>query len=241
MKTPVIAANWKMHKTIEEGIAFMQELCDQELSNEREYIIATPDTMLAPVAQVAENTGYISVAAQNMYFETSGAFTGELSPLHVQDAGAQYVLIGHSERRHVFGETDELLNKKMLTAEAHGITPIFCVGENESERNGGNAEAVVLQQLTKGLAGLTPEFLEQVIVAYEPVWAIGTGNTATVEQAEEMHAFIAQHVPVETRILYGGSVKPANATELLQQEHIDGVLVGGASLEIESFTEICRA
>lgn len=241
MKTAVIAANWKMHKTIEEGIAFMQQFCNQELSNEREYIFATPDTMLSPVAEVAENTGHVSIAAQNMYFEDSGAFTGELSPFHVKDTGALYVLIGHSERRHVFGETNELLNKKMLAAETHGLTPIFCVGENEEQRNTGNAEAVVLQQLQKGLAGLSPEFLQQVIVAYEPVWAIGTGNTATVEQAEEMHAFIAQHVPNETRILYGGSVKPANASELLTQEHIDGVLVGGASLEVESFTQICNA
>ena len=183
----------------------------------------------------------VASAAQNMFFEEQGAFTGEVSPLQLKNAGVTHVLIGHSERRHIFGEGDEMLNKKLLAAEKHGLTPVFCVGETLEQRKAGEDVRVVTGQLTRGMEGLKPATVEQMVVAYEPVWAIGTGENATPEQAQEMHLVVRKHLPELTRIVYGGSVKPANAEELFSQPAIDGFLVGGASLSAADFRKIIEA
>lgn len=236
-KIPILAANWKMHKTAQETTDFIAQFTQFELPKRPEYIIAASPILLYDLGKNCANTP-IQPAAQNMFYEEQGAFTAETSPLQLKDAGIAHVIIGHSERRHMFNEDNALLNKKMHTAQNQSITAIYCVGETLDERQNGKAQAVVEQQLTEGLAGLSPETLKSTIIAYEPVWAIGTGETATPEQAEEMHAYIATLVPEETRILYGGSVKPENAEELFAKPSIDGFLVGGASLEPKSFFEI---
>lgn len=239
MRTPIIAANWKMHKTRAEVEDFVAQFAKNVLPEDREVIIAASPTLLATLADAVNASGvHINVAAQNMYFEESGAFTGETSALQVHDAGATHVIIGHSERRHLFGEDNVLLNKKLVMALHHQLTPIYCVGETLDEREGEAAEEVVREQLNNGFSGLTQEMIENMIVAYEPVWAIGSGESATPAQAEEMHAMIRTMLPEKTRVIYGGSVTPDNAAELFAQPNIDGFLVGGASLEPESFAHI---
>jgi len=240
----LIAGNWKMHKTIPEALDLVREL--KELVNDvndRDILVCPPFTALYPVSKELEGSNIV-LGGQNMYFEEQGAFTGEISPLMLKSAGCSYVILGHSERRHIFGETDELVNKKVLSAVNHGLIPILCVGELLEERESGKTQEVVEKQVREGLKGIDGN--DEFVIAYEPVWAIGTGKTATPELAEEVHFFIRRVLSDmfgsekanSVRILYGGSVKPENAAGLLNMENIDGALVGGASLKAESFAKI---
>lgn len=247
MRKPVIAGNWKMYKHIRESVETALALKPLVANSTHcDIVIAPVFTALRSVADRLEGSN-ISVAAQDCAVQNEfGAHTGEVAPSMVKDTGAAYVIIGHSERRQFYGETDDSVNKKGKAAIAAGLYPIVCVGEQLSERESGNAEAVVKTQLIGGLSGLTVADMERIIIAYEPVWAIGTGKTASPEQAQEMHAFIrriirethGETVGDGIRILYGGSVKPDNVRELMSQDDVDGALVGGASLEAESFAQI---
>lgn len=248
MRTPLIAGNWKLFKTISEAAAFVEDLKPliQDVQNV-EVVVAPVFTSLAAVAAAKEGT-QIHVAAQDCYWESEGAFTGEVSPRLLKDAGCSHVIVGHSERRQFFGETDETVNKKVKAALAEGLVVLLCVGETLSERESGNTFKVVEAQVIGGLKDIAHDAMEQVVIAYEPVWAIGTGKTASDEQAQEVHAFVRGLVsklysPVianALRILYGGSVKPENVKGLMAQADIDGALVGGASLKAESFAGIVR-
>lgn len=247
-RRPVIAGNWKMNTTPSEGGWLAEELTKLLPHTDGvDVIIAPPYTHLFPVNEIIKD-GPIRLAAQNMYFENSGAFTGEISAQMLKDIGCEYVIIGHSERRQFFSETDESVNAKTRAALNCGIKPIVCVGESLEERESGKALDVILKQLEGGLKGLPKELSMDIIVAYEPVWAIGTGKTATDEQAEEVHSFIrktlekmlGQELASAIRILYGGSVKPDNIDGLMAQPNIDGALVGGASLKAETFKNIVR-
>lgn len=245
MRKPFIAGNWKMFKTTEEAKAFAQELLSLYQASDVNVAVCAPFTQLAALKEALAGTG-IKLGAQNMHFEEEGAFTGEISASMLEEIGIDYCIIGHSERRRYFGETDETVSKKLHTAYRHGIAPIFCVGETLEERDGGRAEEVVRSQITAGLAGFSAEQLSRLVIAYEPIWAIGTGRTATPKQANEMCGTIRSVVeelygsPIseETVIQYGGSVKPANASELMEMEEIDGALVGGASLKASEFIQI---
>jgi len=250
IRRKLIAGKWKMYKTIAEGAAFAEEL-KSILANtgqtEHEVAICAPFTQLQTLKKAFAGTE-IKFGAQNMHFEEEGAFTGEISAPMLAEIGVDYCVIGHSERRQYFAETDETVNLKLKAAYAHGICPIFCVGEVLAQRDAGEAFAVVKTQLTRGLSGLPESDAGRMVIAYEPVWAIGTGRTASPEQAEEMCAFIRETVrglyggaADRARIQYGGSVKPASAAELLAKENIDGALVGGASLDPYKFTDIIRA
>ena len=248
MRTPVIAGNWKMFKTVSETVAFVTDLRDLVKDAAGvDIVVAPPFTALHAAAGAARGTN-VTVAAQNLYWEKEGAFTGEISVSMLLDAGCAYTIIGHSERRQFFGETDETVNRKVRAALAGRLQPIVCVGETLAERDGGKAVEVVRRQVRNGLAQLTESDLSPIIVAYEPVWAIGTGRTATPETAAEMHGEIRKTIgeiwggPVAaaTRILYGGSVKPNNIQELMRREDIDGALVGGASLDPASFAAIVK-
>lgn len=248
MRKPVIAGNWKMNKSINEAIELVNSL-KRELVDiqEIDIIICPVYTALSDVSDLLIDSN-ISLGAQNIYWEPSGAFTGEISPSMIKDAGCKYVIIGHSERRKYFDESDETVNKRIKAAQSVGLIPIFCVGETLEEHEAGKTIDVVKRQLKGGLEGLENEALPKIVIAYEPVWAIGTGKTATPEQAQEVHKFIrgwlnenySPEVAESLRILYGGSVKPANARELMQQSDIDGALVGGASLDSSSFVEIVK-
>ncbi len=248
MRKPLIAGNWKMHKTPEEARAFASQLLE-ELKEEREVevVVAPPFVSLLPVKEALGN-GPIKLAAQNVHWEKEGAFTGEVSPLMLREAGCEYVIVGHSERRGYFGETDEVVNRKVKALLDVGLKPILCVGETLKEREEGKTFEVVEAQVKGGLKDLEAEGGKELVVAYEPVWAIGTGRTATPHQAQEVQAFIrgilkelfGEEVAREIRILYGGSVKPENITELMAEEDIDGALVGGASLKVDSFVKIVR-
>ena len=244
MRRLLIAGNWKMHKTIPEALDLVRELKELVRDvNDRDILVCPPFTALYPVSREIEGSNIV-LGGQNMYFEEQGAFTGEISPLMLKDAGCSYVILGHSERRHIFGETNELVNKKVLSAVNHGLIPILCVGELLEERESGKTQEVVEKQVREGLKGVDGD--NEFVIAYEPVWAIGTGKTATPELAEEVHLFIRQVLSDmfgsekanSVRILYGGSVKPENAAGLLNMENIDGALVGGASLKAESFAKI---
>lgn len=246
MRTPVIAGNWKMFKTIGEAIAMVNELKPLVVGVAGvEVVVAPVFTALSSVAGALAGSN-VRVAAQDCFWEDEGAFTGEVSPNLLNDAGCSYVIIGHSERRQFFGETDETVSKKTKSVISAGLTAIVCVGETLAEREGDRTFAVIESQLTGGLNGLTAESLRQVVIAYEPVWAIGTGKTASDVQAQEVHAFIRglvarlfdQFVADDVRILYGGSVKPDNVKGLMAQPDIDGALVGGASLKADSFAAI---
>jgi triosephosphate isomerase len=247
-KPPFIAGNWKMHKTVPETIELTAGIvkASSDLS-EAEIVLAPPFTALSEAAKILDKRA-VRLAAQNIHWEDKGAFTGEVSAPMLKDAGCRYVIIGHSERRQYFGETDAWVNRKIKAALKSGIIPIVCIGESLGERESGETMAVVSRQLDGGLAGITGESFDPLIAAYEPVWAIGTGKTASPAQAEEVHAHIRQELarrygngPAECAIiLYGGSVKPANAFALLSEGNIDGFLVGGASLEAESFVQIVR-
>jgi len=241
-RIPIIAGNWKMHMTVPEAAALVDGLlpgCSGR--KDVEVILGPAFTALHAVCAKVTGTG-IGVAAQNMYHEPKGAFTGEVSPGMLKDAGCTHVLVGHSERRQYFGETDALLNKKLVAALENGIIPIFCIGETLDERESDRAFEVIGKQMDGGLEGFSAEQAGKIVVAYEPVWAIGTGRTATPEQAQEVHAFIRGRLnerfggmAATIRILYGGSVKPDNVKDLMSREDIDGALVGGAALKADSF------
>lgn len=246
MRKPVIAGNWKMYKTIEETVRFIEKLrpvADRAIHCE--VIVAPPFTALRAAAEAVSGSA-LKVAAQDMHWAKEGAHTGDVSPAMVADAGATHVILGHSERRKDHGETDAAVNKKLKAALAAGLTPIVCVGETLEEREAGRVEAVLTRQLAGSLAGLTPAEFSRILIAYEPVWAIGTGRTATPAIASECHKHLrkeasglfAADVASGVRILYGGSVKPDNIGALMAVEDIDGALVGGASLNLESFAGI---
>lgn len=247
MRKPIIAGNWKMYKLVAESVATALGLRPLVTNaNHCEVIIAPPFTALKVVADRLEGSN-IKIAGQNCAVESQhGAHTGEIAADMLRDVGCTHVIVGHSERRHLYGETDSMVNRKAQAAFAAGLTVILCVGETLTQREAGNAESVVRGQLEGGLRGLTSSDLARIIVAYEPVWAIGTGQTATPEQAQEMHAFIRrvfaerhnEDAADALRILYGGSVKPDNIAGLMQQPDLDGALVGGASLDAESFAQI---
>ena len=247
MRKPVIAGNWKMYKTLGEAVDTALALKPLVANaNHCEVILAPVFTAIKTVADRLEGSN-VYLAGQNCSTEVEeGAHTGEVAAFMLRDAGARYVIVGHSERRHLYAETDSMVNKKVLAGISAGLTVIMCVGESLAQRDQGIAENVVNGQLTGGGGGLTALDLDRIIVAYEPVWAIGTGRTATPEQAQEMHAFIRRvfaerHSPEAARalrILYGGSVKPENIAGLMAQQDIDGALVGGASLKAESFAKI---
>jgi triosephosphate isomerase len=242
----LIAGNWKMYTTVVDGCRLaidVAKTCGD--FPDREVLIAPPFTILSEVAHVLSDSKII-VAAQNVCWAEKGAFTGEISPVMVKDAGGRAAIIGHSERRQIFGETDELINRRVKGALAFGLLAILCIGETLSDRESGKTFEVLAEQLKKGLMSLTAADMAKVVIAYEPVWAIGTGKTASKEQAQEAHAFIREvlaknfekTVAEQTRILYGGSVKPTNIDELMAQADIDGALVGGAALDAESFGRI---
>ena len=244
----LIAANWKMFKTPAESKAFVDAFLPMVAGHTRDEIALFPSvTSLATVVEGAAGSN-VAVGLQNMHFAEEGAYTGETSVLMLKAVGATHTLIGHSERRQYFNETDEVVNKKLHTALRHGIVPVVCVGEHLHERESGHTGAVLLRQLTGALQGVSSAAAHSLVIAYEPVWAIGTGKTATPEMAIEAHMIIRaelahildSHVAKATRILYGGSVKPDNATALLSEEEIDGALVGGASLKPDSFAAIVK-
>ncbi len=236
---PLIAGNWKMNKDTAESRALVLKLL--ELAGDvkdRDVILIPPFTSLPHVAEILKNTRF-KLGGQNMHWERSGAFTGEISGLFLKAVGCEYVLIGHSERRHVMGETDEWINKKLKTALEIGLISIFCVGETEQEREQGRTEEVLKTQLEKGLKGIESE-VHKMILAYEPVWAIGTGKTATPQQASDAHKFIRSQISKPVTILYGGSVKGDNMDTLMKEKELNGVLVGGASLKAEEFARIIK-
>jgi triosephosphate isomerase len=243
----LVAGNWKMNGTASQARELASAIVAARGAEGRvDLLVAPPFTALSLVAGLLEGSR-IGLAAQNMHGKTSGAFTGEISAPMLREAGCGSVLLGHSERRHVFGETDEQIREKLRAALAAALGPVLCVGETLAERDGGQAAVVVARQLDLALAGLAPEEMGRVTIAYEPVWAIGTGRTATPDQALEMHRTVRSHVSrlgadaATVRILYGGSVTPDNALELMRGDDIDGVLVGGASLKADSFVKIVDA
>lgn len=244
-RTPIIAGNWKMHNTLAESAALVTALTKAANKNNAEIVVAPSYTSLAHVAQLAQGSA-IQVAAQDVHWEDKGAYTSAVSPVQAKDAGATLTLIGHSERRSVFGDSDDILNKKVAAALRHGLKVIFCVGETLAEREENKTMQVIEGQLQNGLAGFSAEQLNGLIIAYEPVWAIGTGKTATPEQAQEVHAAIRAYLgktytedfAQATRILYGGSVKDSNVDEIMAKPDVDGALVGGQSLLADKFTRI---
>jgi len=242
-RRPIIAANWKMHKTHLEAIQAVQKLSyllDHGDAERVEVIICPPFTALRSVQTLIDSDKLpYGLGAQDVHPEERGAFTGEVSPLMLLALKVAYVIVGHSERRQLFGEDDVVVNKKLRSVFAHGMTPILCVGETLEERDAGGTESTVTQQVRRAFDGVEVSMARSVVIAYEPVWAIGTGKTATPEQAQEAHAFIKSLIDVP--ILYGGSVKPDNAAELLAQAAVDGALVGGASLDATGFANIARA
>ncbi|WP_047984114.1 triose-phosphate isomerase [Ornithinibacillus californiensis] len=249
MRKNVIAGNWKMNKTLSEATQFVDDVMDKIPSEDKvEAIVCAPFPYLASLAEKTKGTN-VKVSAQNMHFEDNGAFTGEVSPVMLKDIGVTHVVIGHSERREYFAETDETVNKKTHAAFNHGLTPIVCVGETLEQREANETKSLVETQVKKAIEGLSNEQVAQTIIAYEPVWAIGTGKTASSEDANEVCAHIRQVVKSVTDevtaeaviIQYGGSVKPSNVDELLAQSDIDGALVGGASLEADSFLQLVEA
>ena len=246
MRRPIIAGNWKMHKTVQDALDVAIGLKRKFYTfGEADIVICPAFTALGKVYDEISDSG-IMLGAQDMYWEEEGAFTGEISPKMLKDVGVRYVIIGHSERRAYFGETDEAVNKKVKTALKYGMIPIMCIGERLEERDNGTTYEVLEKQLTRGLKDFTKEEVSRIIIAYEPVWAIGTGRTATPREAQEAHKFIRnfieKHFEKETgskiRIQYGGSVKPDNIAKLMAEEDIDGALVGGASLDVNTFVQI---
>ena len=244
----IIAGNWKMNKTAAEGKAFVEAFKPLVADvNDVEIVICPVFTALSTVVEAAKGSN-VKVGAQNIHWANNGAFTGEISAEMLKETGVEYVIIGHSERRQYFGETDETVNKRLKSALAAGLISMVCIGELLEERESGKTEEVLSTQIRGGLEGLSNEDMENVVIAYEPVWAIGTGKTATPEMAEETHAFVRKvvadmfgaEVADKVRIQYGGSMKPANSAELIAQADIDGGLVGGAALEAESFAGLIK-
>ncbi len=249
MRRRIIAGNWKMNKTVDEAVELVTALKDKLGDNPPvDVVVCPPFTNLTAVHSVIKDSP-IGLGGQNMYWEDKGAFTGEISAAMLKSAGCDYVILGHSERRQYFNETNETVNKKLKQALRNDLVPIVCVGEMLDERQAGKTESVVEEQVRGCFAGLTKAEVGDVIIAYEPVWAIGTGVVATPEQAQQVHKFIRgliaemfdQEIAQNMRIQYGGSMKPGNAGELLEQEDIDGGLIGGASLDADSFVGIIRA
>ncbi|MCX7798363.1 MAG: triose-phosphate isomerase [Melioribacter sp.] len=250
MRTKIVAGNWKMNNDINSSITLINDikngLAQKELNVK--VVICPPFTSLSIASELIKNTP-IKLGAQNMYFEKSGAFTGEISPLMLKSVGCEYVILGHSERRTIFGETNQLINKKIKSAVDNGLKPIFCIGETLEERELGKTFEVVETQIREGLQGISETELSDLIIAYEPVWAIGTGKNATPEQAEEVHLFIrdliskiySQKFAENLIIQYGGSVKPENSKDLMSKPNIDGALVGGACLIADSFIKIIES
>ena len=250
MRKKILAANWKMNLTHSEAESYMQSFVSEIRDfNDVDVVIIPPFTAIPAIVAAAEKTQTLRVGAQNMHWEKSGAFTGEISATMLRALYVRYVILGHSERRSLFGETDEIINRKMRAALDAGLRPIFCVGESLRERDNDQVGQVLEGQIRKGLEGVSPRDLTEVVVAYEPCWAIGTGRTATPAQAEEAHALIRSVLAAlsdrttadRMRIQYGGSVKPDNVEQLMRQKNIDGALVGGASLDPRSFAQIIRS
>lgn len=248
MRRALLAGNWKMHLNIAEAVELARGVAEAAAEcSDRDVMIAPPFTALSAVAQALQGSK-VFLGAQNVAWEAKGAFTGEIAPPMLKDIGVQMAIIGHSERRHIFGEDDAMINRRLRAALEFGLTPVLCLGETLEEREGGKTLAVLEAQLRGGLQDVPTGQAEQTILAYEPVWAIGTGKTATTEQAQEAHAFLRgllaslydKNLAETVRILYGGSVKPDNVDALMAQADIDGALVGGAALKIDSFKRIVR-
>ena len=245
MRNPIIAANWKMFKTVQETLSYIEAFLPLVSDSETEVVLAPPSTALTAAAAALRGSK-VALAGQNLHWEAEGAYTGELSAAMLADAGCSYVIIGHSERRQFFGETDETVNRKIGAALGAGLRPIVCVGESLEEREAGQTLNVIRRQVNGALAGLKKDDLNGMVLAYEPIWAIGTGLTATPEQAGEVHGWIREMLAAFSqnglgqaiRIQYGGSVKPDNINDLMAQPDIDGALVGGASLKPDSFSHI---
>lgn len=249
MRKPIIAGNWKMHKTMSEAKAFAEEVSSLVPSKDVvDSVICAPALFLERLVEATKNHD-VAIGAQNMHFEESGAFTGEISPRALADLSVDYVILGHSERREMFNETDEAVNKKVLSAFKHHLIPIVCVGETLEQRENNETKDLVAAQVKKALTGLTEEQVKQTVIAYEPIWAIGTGKSSTAEDANEVCSHIRTVVAEQfskasaeaIRIQYGGSVKPANINEYMSQPDIDGALVGGASLEPQDFLKLLEA
>jgi len=249
MRKPIIAGNWKMHKILSEATGFVEQVKGSVPSPEKiDSVVCAPFLFLERLVSLSKDSN-LKIGAQNMHFEEKGAYTGEVSPIALKDLGVDYVIIGHSERREMFAETDETVNKKVHAAFKNGLSPIVCVGETLNEREAGITNDVVGSQIEKGLADLSEEQAKQVVIAYEPIWAIGTGKSSSAADADEVCGYIRQviekmysnDVADAVRIQYGGSVKPENIAEYMAQPNIDGALVGGASLEPDSFLKLLEA
>ncbi len=250
MRKPFVAGNWKMNTDSHTSVSLAEAVASGASDiAEKVHIAVIPPFVYIPAVVKAVSTAHIAVGAQDIYYEQKGAFTGEISPSMLKDVGCTYALCGHSERRHVIGETDELVNKKVSAAISGGLLPILCVGELIEQHKASETEEVVTRQIKNGLTGLSAEKASAVTIAYEPVWAIGTGLTATPQQAQEVHALIRKligemydsQLAEGIRILYGGSAKPENAADLMGQQDVDGLLVGGASLKADDFVSIIQA
>jgi triosephosphate isomerase len=248
MRIPFLAGNWKMYKTVREAVNLVEDLAKNTKDvREREVVVCPPFTALSSIAKTIEGT-HIKMGAQNMYYKEEGAFTGEISPLMLKDLNCTYVILGHSERRNVFGETDDLINLKLKAAFQTGLIPILCVGESLKQRESGETQSWVRAQVEKDLEGLTTSEIGKIVIAYEPIWAIGTGKTDTPEGANDTIGMVrnliadksSYEIAQKVRILYGGSVKAENIDGFMAQKEIDGALVGGASLKADSFSRIVK-
>ncbi|QQK07654.1 triose-phosphate isomerase [Miniphocaeibacter halophilus] len=245
MRKPIIAGNWKMNNTVTETLTLLKEITSLDLDKEVEKVVVVPFTSAYSAVDLLKDSD-IKVGCQNMYYEESGAYTGEISPLMLNDLGIEYVIIGHSERREIFGEDDNLINNKVISALKHNINPILCCGETLEERENNKQEEKVRNQLINDLKDVSAEDITKVVIAYEPIWAIGTGKTASSNDAEEMCKFIRnllkelynEELAEKVRIQYGGSVKPNNVSEIMEKENIDGALVGGASLKADNYAAL---
>ena len=245
MRKPIIAGNWKMHKTIAEALEFVNDIKDKVNNTDVEAVICAPFTLLKDLKEATKGTN-IKIGAQNMHYADQGAFTGEISAPMLKELNIDYVVLGHSERRQYFNETNETVNKKVIKALEAGIDPILCVGETLEEREAAETKNICKEQTEKALVGVSAEDMKKVVIAYEPVWAIGTGKTATAEDANDVIAYIrevvkglyGEEISEEVRIQYGGSVKNSNVAEIMNQSDIDGALVGGASLLSSDYTEL---
>lgn len=245
MRKPIIAGNWKMHKTIKEAVEFVNEVKSEIKGTDVEAVICASFTLLKDLKEAAKETN-IKIGAQNMHFEEKGAFTGEISPLMLKEIDVDYVVIGHSERRQYFNETDETVNKKVIKALEYKINPIICVGETLEEREADKTKDVVKVQVEKALANVDEKDIKDIVIAYEPIWAIGTGKTSSSKDANDVISYIrevvanvySEETAEEVRIQYGGSVKPANVEEIMNESDIDGALVGGASLQPKDYVEL---
>lgn len=249
MRKKLIAGNWKMNKTLDESVELIEEILSKiGVYDDREILVAPPFTSLYKISEIMKGTD-VRLGGQNLYFEDGGAYTGEISGRMLKSVGCEYVILGHSERRNIFGEPDDVIRKKVIRAQEDGLIPILCVGEKLEEREKGITEEIVSNQVKTCLQDIVLNSPDELVIAYEPVWAIGTGKVATTEQAQEVHQFIRElignlysdNIKQGLRILYGGSVKPSNSLALLTQPDIDGALIGGASLKVDDFVGIIES